>query len=316
LDEELVRSIFLQVDVERILRIPLSHHMPDDFVALHYTKNFCFSIRSAYHIQWEHLFGHMTIRRDGHGSAQINQVWDSLWKLNIPSKVKIFLWKALHGVLPGVAILAGRHIKVSPQCPICKSGPEDICHILCGCLRAKEIWSELGLTDVIEHALLADRSGSVILEYILRSPNKNVPNLEQVTLHELIAVGGLYIWWQRREAVKGERVSPPKSSAFAIKSLTANFGVSQGKSMEKEFKWLKLTRGKLKLNTDASYFADGSGAAGGVLRNDKGEVMAGYYCPLVNMLSPATAEATTMLRGFELLEKLGCTSCQVEMVSL
>jgi hypothetical protein len=206
-----------------------------------------------------------------------------MWKLNITSKVKKILWKALHGVLPGMAILAGRHIKVFPQCPICKSGPEDICHILFGCLRAKEIWSELRLTDEIQHALLADRSGSVILEYILRSPNKDVPNLEQVTLHELIAVGGWYIWWHRREAVKGDRVSPPKSSAFAIKAPTANFGASQGKSKEKEFKWLKPTKGKLKLNTDASYFADGSGATSGILRNDKGEVMAGYYCTLDNM---------------------------------
>jgi hypothetical protein len=32
-DEELVRSIFLQVDVERILRIQLSQHLSDDFVA-------------------------------------------------------------------------------------------------------------------------------------------------------------------------------------------------------------------------------------------------------------------------------------------
>jgi hypothetical protein len=112
--------------------------------------------------------------------------------------------------------------------------------------------------------------------------------------------------------VKGERVSPPKNSAFAIKALTANFGASQVKSKEKEIKWLKPIKGKLKLNTDASYYTDGSGAAGGVLRNEKGEVMAGYYCILENMLSPATAEATAILRGFELLEKLGCTSCQIE----
>jgi ribonuclease HI len=52
------------------------------------------------------------------------------------------------------------------------------------------------------------------------------------------------------------------------------------------------------------------------LRNEKGEVMAGYYCILENMLSPATAEATAILRGFELLEKLSCTSCQVETDSL
>jgi hypothetical protein len=253
----------------------------------------------------------MTRRRDGQGSAQINPVWEIMWSLNIPSKVKIFLWKALHGVLPGLAILARRHI-ISPQCPICKSGPEDICHILFKCLRAKEIWNELGLTDEIQHALIADRSGSVVLEHILRSPNREVPNLDKVTIHELIAVGGWYIWWQRREAVKGERVSPPKNSAFAIRALTANFGASQVKSKEKEIKWLKPIKGKLKLNTDASYYTDGSGAAGGVLRNEKGEVMAGYYCILENMLSPATAEATAILRGFELLEKLGCTSCQIE----
>ncbi|XP_047079825.1 LOW QUALITY PROTEIN: histidine-rich protein PFHRP-II-like [Lolium rigidum] len=179
-----------------------------------------------------------------------------------------------------MAILAGRHIKVSPQCPICKSGPEDIGHILFGCLRAKETWSELGLMDDIQHALLVDRSGSVVLEHILRSPNRDAPNLERVSLHELIAVGGWYIWWQRREAVKGERVSPPKNSTFAIKALTANFGASQGKAKEKEFKWVKPMKDKLKLNIDASYFADGSGAAGGVLRNEKGEVMAGYYCTL------------------------------------
>jgi hypothetical protein len=188
-DEDLIRSIFVQIDAERILRIPLSHHLSDDFVAWNYTSNFCFSVRSAYHIQWEYQFGHMTRRRDGQGSAQINPVWEIMWSLNIPSKVKIFLWKALHGVLPGLAILARRHI-ISPQCPICKSGPEDICHILFKCLRAKEIWNELGLTDEIQHALIADRSGSVVLEHILRSSNREVPNLDKVTIHELIAVGG------------------------------------------------------------------------------------------------------------------------------
>jgi hypothetical protein len=36
-----------------------------------------------------------------------------------------------------MAILARRHIKVAPQCPVCMMGPEDISHILFGCLRAK-----------------------------------------------------------------------------------------------------------------------------------------------------------------------------------
>jgi hypothetical protein len=43
----------------------------------------------------------------------------------------------------------------------------DIHHILFGCRRAKEVWEELAMKEVIEHAMTVDRSGSVVLEYIL-----------------------------------------------------------------------------------------------------------------------------------------------------
>jgi hypothetical protein len=102
-------------------------------------------------------------------------------------------------------------------------GPEDIKHLLFCCGRARQVWGELGLLAVIEHAILVDRSGSVVLEHILCSPNSKVSWLENVKTHELLAVGCWYIWWQRRELVKGENVSPPKSSAFAINALAANF---------------------------------------------------------------------------------------------
>jgi hypothetical protein len=98
-----------------------------------------FSVRSAYHIEWDNQFGHTIRRRDDQGSTQVNPVWEIMWKLNIPSKVKIFLWKALHGVLRGMTILADRHIKVAPQCPICKFGPGDINHIMFSCESAKEV---------------------------------------------------------------------------------------------------------------------------------------------------------------------------------
>ena len=56
-DEALIRSIFLPIDMERILKIPLSKHLLEDFVAWHATKPFCFSVRPAYYIEWEHQFG-------------------------------------------------------------------------------------------------------------------------------------------------------------------------------------------------------------------------------------------------------------------
>jgi hypothetical protein len=84
--------------------------------------------------------------------------------------VKIFLWKALHSTIPGMAILVARHIKVHPQCPVCKLGPEDVKHLLFTCARAKEVWEKLGILDSINQACIVDASGSVVLEHILHSP--------------------------------------------------------------------------------------------------------------------------------------------------
>jgi ribonuclease HI len=315
-DEELVRSLFLQIDAERILRIPLSPNLQGDFVAWNKTKNYAFSVRSAYHLEWDHQFGHTIRRRDGQGAAQINPVWEIMWKLNIPSKVKIFLWKALHGVLPGMAILADRHIKVAPQCPVCKLGPEDINHIMFSCKRAKEVWSELGLMEEIEQAMKVDRSGSVVLEHILRSPKKEIVDIGKVHSHEIIAVASWYIWWQRREFVKGEIVSPPKNTAFAISAITANYEAATSAQVVKEVIWKKPSKGMLKLNIDASYMVNGSGSAGAVLRNEKGEVLGGMACPLENLLCATTAEAYAMLKGLEFLDKFGCSSCIIESDSL
>jgi hypothetical protein len=55
-DENLVRALFWSVDAERILQIPL-HHGREDLVAWHFNRSGLFSVRSAYHLQWEHKYG-------------------------------------------------------------------------------------------------------------------------------------------------------------------------------------------------------------------------------------------------------------------
>jgi hypothetical protein len=153
---------------------------------------------------------------DGQGPVQVNPVWEELWKLSVPSKVKIFGWKALHGIVPGMGVLANRHIKVAAQCPICKQGCEDITHLLFTCMRAKQVWRALGLWSYIKDLCRVDRSGSVILEEILTSPSKQSPVVGLLGLKETILVAGWYIWWQRREAVKGESVANVKKKRYRI----------------------------------------------------------------------------------------------------
>ena len=78
-DEELLRDIFSPIDVDRIVRIPLSEHLGDDFIAWHYTKSYTFSVCSAYYIEWDHSHHHRLTREDGQGTSKRNPVWDIMW---------------------------------------------------------------------------------------------------------------------------------------------------------------------------------------------------------------------------------------------
>ena len=148
-------------------------------------------------------------------------------------------------------------------------------HLLFTCARARKVWKELGLKQYIDTAVAYDRSGSVVLEFILRSKQEKASVLNTVSLHESIAMACWYIWWQRREVVKGEKVAPPSRSVFAIHALTANFQAAQkSSSIPKKVMWSKPEIGKVKLNIDASFYQNGTGSVGAILRNARGEVMA------------------------------------------
>lgn len=73
-DEVLLRDIFSPIDVHRILSIPLSAHLHEDFIAWHYTKSYIFLVRSVYYIEWDHSHRHRLTQADGQGPSERNPV--------------------------------------------------------------------------------------------------------------------------------------------------------------------------------------------------------------------------------------------------
>jgi hypothetical protein len=100
-------------------------------------------------------------------NQEVNPLWDMVWKLQVPGKVKIFLWKALHVIVHRMTILAARHIKVHPQCALCRVGPKDMKHLLFSCIWDRQVWDSLGVIQMMDEAFRVDRLRSVILERIL-----------------------------------------------------------------------------------------------------------------------------------------------------
>jgi ribonuclease HI len=314
-DEELLRSILNPVDVNRILEIPLNVGAFDDFMAWNQTRTGQFSVRSAYHVEWKSQFGSRRGPNTGQGSpSSSNPVWKNLWKMKVPSKVKIFCWNALHGSLPLKSILVNRHVGTSGQCPVCFQGAEDVKHLLFTCPAAVEVWSELNLLQVISDVLPEDRSGSSILEILLRRPEQSMDSLPQITVRELVAVACWYIWWIRRRRTHDDPVPPVKYRATSILGLTANFIKSLSHAAASSgAKWMRPLSNYVKLNVDAAFLADVHvGATAAVIRDDKGQFLVGSCAYLEHVESAATAEAIAMRNGLELAVSLGCNRVEAE----
>ena len=179
-------------------------------------------MRSGYHSEWSHQFGPSAGQLSLPGGSVTNPVWKIVWKLKIPSKVKIFIWRSLHGIIPLKSILVNRHIGTSGQCPICDQSAEDIRHLLFQCTTAQEMWMSLGLSNIIRVAMMGDPSGSAVLEVLLRRSDNAMPGLNIVGLKETISITCWYLWWICRRRTHNEDVPPLYKCKLSILGITAN----------------------------------------------------------------------------------------------
>jgi ribonuclease HI len=310
-DEELIKDIFWPIDVHRILQIPLT---PDreDFVAWHYNKSGLFSVKSAYYCQWNYKFGRNN-RNESIPEGASNSVWEKLWSLQIPSKIKIFGWRVLHAMIPCKGVLANRHIGNMAGCPICADGCEDIKHMMFTCERAKEVWRCLGLEDRLGDILNIDRSGSVIVEEIIKRGGR-LPSIDNVGAAELFLTAGWFIWWERRKKVHGEEVQTPFRSAMSIRVLAKNYMEARSKSVVKKKEgWKKPMEGGFMINVDAAFDGEsGKGATGVIIRDHTGAFVAALQTYLPHVVDAPMAEAYAFRDGLTLAQQIGLQNFTIQ----
>ncbi|KAI5335569.1 PREDICTED: reverse mRNAase [Prunus dulcis] len=86
----LLQSLLFPGEVELIHSIPLSMRRPPDQLIWHYDRKGQFSVRSAYRVA-QHLLGSSTNTTASASNTSADSIlWRTLWKANIPAKVKVF----------------------------------------------------------------------------------------------------------------------------------------------------------------------------------------------------------------------------------
>lgn len=138
---EKLNQFFLPMDVEAIVAIPLSTRVQDDFWAWQFEKTGVFSVRSAYR-----LFVRTKTDREAwlDGCPSSSNVdsegrgWTTLWKVQVPSKIRVFLWRLAQHSLPTGDLLKHRHMAESARCAIC--GEPDSWAIHCFPVRWRSVY--------------------------------------------------------------------------------------------------------------------------------------------------------------------------------
>ncbi|XP_073298281.1 uncharacterized protein [Primulina huaijiensis] len=102
---ELVRQIFTSHEAEAILNIPLNNKGCQDIRYWKDSPNGLYTVRLGYLLE-------MNISKPPpfQSSHPLKQWWKLIWSLHIPPKVRIFMWRASHDIIPTSGNLRAHHV--------------------------------------------------------------------------------------------------------------------------------------------------------------------------------------------------------------
>ncbi|XP_057792604.1 uncharacterized protein LOC131009319 [Salvia miltiorrhiza] len=98
---DLLKSIVDEADLKNIMSIPLLPNFGSDKMIWHYSNNDSYPVKSAYK-----LASSLTLDT----TYKVEGQWECLWKVDVPPKVKNFLWRAARDNLPSKQRLLSRGV--------------------------------------------------------------------------------------------------------------------------------------------------------------------------------------------------------------
>jgi hypothetical protein len=121
-------------------------HFPVDSTShLHtlYCKRFV-RLRVLFKTYINHLEKNRRLQEAGECSTTIDfhEVWKTIWKMQVPTITKNFLWKICNNLLPAKENLFRKNIAQVPLCPFCQADIETTGHILWSYPSSMAAWQE------------------------------------------------------------------------------------------------------------------------------------------------------------------------------
>ncbi|KAL2925303.1 hypothetical protein RDABS01_022953 [Bienertia sinuspersici] len=110
--EDMVRGLFLEFEADMICNIPLSSMDTNDYLVWHYSKNEAYWVKTGYHF----IKSYKSILQGEPSTSKANKMWNKIWNVRIPPKVKTFVWRLCNNAIPTAKGLHTRIEVIDPWC--------------------------------------------------------------------------------------------------------------------------------------------------------------------------------------------------------
>ncbi|XP_019183730.1 PREDICTED: uncharacterized protein LOC109178648 [Ipomoea nil] len=303
-DPSILTDLFQPNDVAEIMKIPISPEYNDTWYWYGDPRGE-YSVKSGY----KQVMGNY---------QQTNGVftkWLSLWKLKIPPKWRMFLWRAISDILPTTTNLLIKRVDVDPRCAMCGLSQEDTMHAMVLCDFARNIWDKSNLTipNIITNILyvwfdellnVLDSDGilyaAAILYNIWRARNRAVweATLPRPEVVLKTAAAAMHAWTRAhpQPTARATTLLPMPNPLQGSGELHApNLLTAEPPGPQRRI-----------CRVDGGYMQQtGQAAMGVVLLDTDGGYVSAYSGPLQGCSSPLMAEALTCKEALSWLKDRG-----------
>ncbi|KAL5817683.1 hypothetical protein ACOSQ3_026061 [Xanthoceras sorbifolium] len=311
----LVEFYFNSEEAASILSIPLCSRPIEDSLIWHFDKRGFFSVKSAYNVALS--LGNSDVPSCSRG---FSPWWRKLWALQLPSKVKIFCWRACKGILPTRDVLFRRGIADSCFCALCGFVLDSADHAVWGCSSVQLLWDCCPIFSALDAFKAMDFFDRVVWVFSSFSL--------KISLQFLVACW--LSWFSRNQKLHGGNVLLDTDLwGRAASFLDAFLGSSQvsvscpaGMSAVSSSCAVKLWKPPsfgLKVNVDAAVdISRGLFGVGIIFRDCFGGLVAAVSRYFSDFFYVESAEAKAILLGFQMAVELdlGCSCFEFESDAL
>ncbi|KAM2075160.1 hypothetical protein ACFX1T_038088 [Malus domestica] len=322
-DLNFLQPFLTDVELETIRATPIGDSSRRDRLIWAASKNGRYSVKSGY--RW--IQSRSLCLRDSrlpHARSVPEELWKCLWKIEVPPKIRHFLWSSLHNALATNVNLFKRRASNSPICPICLCDDESTVHIFLLCPWVKHVWFGGVLSYKVDGSAIS--SWFLWLQAIFSS-NFGAPD-DGMWVRSCVAFTCWFIWKARCDFVFNHEKIIPSRVVLAISSAMDSF-LAAGRSPEvcglrdgvgqasiPVVCWTPPDPPFSKINVDASWCRMSLvGFVGVVVKGAEGQFIAAARYSIKASNADAV-EALALLHGCKLGVSLGLSEVIIESDSL